>query len=166
MKVLGTIQVRPVYWLYWTIGCILLGILLAPLVSSPPAEDHSIYLTHDHAKAHGKIEVSPESVPEVSITVAKDAVAGWNVFVMVENFTFSAESVNQSNTPNEGHAHLYVDGEKVTRLYGTAYHLADLPPGRHEVSVGLNANDHSDLVLGGEPIAAAVTIEQDSATLQ
>ena len=158
----GSLRVRPIYLPYWTIGCLMIGILVAPLVLRSPAEDHATHLTHEHAKPHDAIEVDPANAPEISISVVKDAVAGWNVFVTVESFTFVAESVNQVNAPNQGHAHLYVDGEKVTRLYGTAYHLADLSPGRHAVTVGLNANDHSDLVVDGERISATVSIEQPS----
>ena len=160
MNIRGRFQTRLIYALYWTIGCILLGILIAPFVMSTPPEDHSTHTLHDHAKSHGKIEVDPENAPRVSIRVERDTMAGWNVFITVENFVFAPESVNQANTPSQGHAHLYLNDMKLTRLYGTAYHLAELPPGRHKVSVSLNANDHSDLLLRGIPITATVTIEQ------
>lgn len=160
MNLRGFLRIRPIYGLYWTIGCILLGILIAPLVVSPSQEDHSTHTLHDHAKSHSKVEVDPENAPQVSIRVERDTIAGWNVFVTVKNFVFTPESVNQANTPNQGHAHLYLNGVKLTRLYGTAYHLADLPPGSHEVSVSLNANDHSDLLYQGAPIMASATVEQ------
>lgn len=160
MNIRDRFQIRLIYALYWTVGSILLGILLAPIVTSPPLEDHSTHALHDHSKAHGKIEVDPENAPKVSIRVERDMIAGWNVFITVESFVFAPESVNQTNAPNQGHAHLYLNDVKLTRLYGTAYHLADLPPGRHKVSVSLNANDHSDLFYKGAPIIASATVEQ------
>ncbi|WP_302478755.1 hypothetical protein [Ruegeria arenilitoris] len=36
--------------------------------------------------------------------------------------------------------------------------MTGLQPGENVVSVSLNANDHSDLVLGGEPIEAAALV--------
>ncbi|MEM7240058.1 MAG: hypothetical protein AAF501_19825 [Pseudomonadota bacterium] len=157
MNLNGVLRIRPIYGLYWTAGSILLGCLIAPLVAPPP-EDHSTHRTHDHSQAHGTIEVDPDHAPEVSIRVVKDALSGWNVFLSVRKFRFTPEQVNQANVANEGHAHLYLNGEKLTRLYGTSYHLPNVPPGRNVVSVSLNANDHSGLLLVGQPIVAEAVI--------
>ncbi len=157
MRLPRILEVPLIYVLYWTLGCLFLGILFAPAVRTYDA-DPSVDSTHGHAHLHSQVEVDPDNAPEVSIKVENDALAGWNVYVAVENFRFAPERVNQANTPNEGHAHLYLNGNKVTRLYGTAFHLTGLQPGENVVSVSLNANDHSDLVLGGEPIEAAALV--------
>ena len=68
MNIRDRFQIRLIYALCWTVGSILLGILLAPIVTSPPLEDHSTHALHDHSKAHGKIEVDPGR-PQVIKTV-------------------------------------------------------------------------------------------------
>ena len=58
----------------------------------------------------------------------------------------------------EGHAHVYVDGEKAARIYGPWFHLGALPPGEVTLGVTLNANDHSLLAVSGRPLKAEKTI--------
>jgi len=48
--------------------------------------------------------------------------------------------------------------KKIAWIYGPAFHISDLPEGRNIILVSLNANDHSDLVLNGQPIAAEVVV--------
>ena len=65
MEFRKVLQVKPIYILYWSLGCFLIGILLAPVVLSSPPNDHTTYLTHDHAQPHGTIEVDPENQPMI-----------------------------------------------------------------------------------------------------
>lgn len=112
-------------------------------------------MTHDPIEWH-----DPDNPPSVSLNVYDDPKSGWNVRVQTENFDFTPENASAEHRPGEGHAHLYVDGVKLTRLYGEWYHMPDLEPGMHEVSVDLNANDHSPFVIDGENIQDAVMITQ------
>lgn len=153
-------QQKNLYIIYWTIGCLFVGVLVAPLFYDANPQDHSTHYNHDHSMLHGKIEVNPKKIPEITISVTPDTMAGWNLSVKTKNFTFTPEKVNQTNVLNEGHAHIYIDGVKLTRLYGTSYHISDLSIGEHEISVSLNANDHSDYVLNGKPIVAKQKITQ------
>ncbi|MGK7891625.1 MAG: hypothetical protein AB4042_20030 [Leptolyngbyaceae cyanobacterium] len=108
---------------------------------------------------HGAIAVTDaDRVPQVMLVVQPDARRGWNVQVQTENFIFAPERVNQENRPNEGHAHLYVDGQKVARLYGNWYHLGNLEPGIREIRVSLHANGHEAWSYEGEAIAHSVTV--------
>jgi hypothetical protein len=109
---------------------------------------------------HGTIEVSNgQAIPTVDLIVHPDVRRGWNLEIQVTNFRFAPEHVNQSSTPTEGHAHLYIDGEKITRLYGNWYYLESLPPGQREITVGLSANGHEALTMNGQPIQATVRID-------
>ena len=54
--------------------------------------------------------------------------------------------------------HLYIDGEKVSRLYGEWHHIGPLAPGEHEVRVELSANDHSAMAVDGDIIDATAVI--------
>ena len=92
--------------------------------------------------------------PTVRLSVHKDPKAGWNLQVQVENFRFAPEHASTAHVPGEGHAHLFIDGKKVTRLYGEWYHIPALAPGTHKITVTLNANSHEDLTNKGKPILA------------
>lgn len=116
-------------------------------------------MEHDRGHSHGTMEVSSDlPVPAVELVASEDAVQGWNLETKVTNFSYVPEDVNQTSLQSEGHAHLYVNGEKIARLYGPWYYLSDLPAGSNEVKVTLNTNDHKDLTRNGEVISDTVTI--------
>jgi LEA14-like dessication related protein len=69
--------------------------------------------------------------------------------------------VNGENVQNTGHAHLYVNGIKIARLYGPDFHIPDLPAGEHELTVNLSSNDHSYYFVNGIQIEARATITQN-----
>ncbi|KAJ55805.1 hypothetical protein ACMU_08500 [Actibacterium mucosum KCTC 23349] len=138
----------------------MIGVVAAPVVNQPFGGTQPDMQAH-HATLHGKVEADPDNPPKVALRVEADALSGWNVYVDAQNFTFAPQNVNQANIANEGHAHLYLNGAKVARLYGPAFHLSNVPKGHNVVTVSLNANDHSDLTVLGEPIFAQVAFEQE-----
>jgi hypothetical protein len=99
-------------------------------------------------------------VPTVSFTVVKDTLDGWDLHIVTTNFTFTPQNINQAPIADEGHAHLYIDGN-LTVLLGPWYHIdgAILPPGKHTITVSLNANDHSVFSANGQPIQQTQTLE-------
>jgi hypothetical protein len=100
-----------------------------------------------------------QPIPTVKLVVYPDAIRGWNIEVKATNFAFAPERVNTKSLTTEGHAHLYVNGKKLARLYGPWYHLEKLPAGQNKLTVTLNTNGHEDLTVGGKVI-------QDTATIQ
>jgi hypothetical protein len=103
-----------------------------------------------------------QPLPTVRLTIHPDARQGWNLEVQTTNFRFAPESVNQVSTAIEGHAHLYINGVKITRLYGNWYYLESLAPGRHQITVRLNTNGHEMLMHDGQAIEDTATIEIES----
>jgi hypothetical protein len=59
----------------------------------------------------------------------------------------------------EGHLHLYVDGAKHTRMYGSWFYLEGLAPGAHALRVEAVANNHAPYHHGGEPVSATAAVE-------
>jgi hypothetical protein len=116
----------------------------------------------DHAAIHETLlEVEGVPAPRLAIHLTPDPVAGYNLHLTVEDFTFAPQSTGLGDTPGEGHAHVYVNGAKLARIYGPWFHIDALPPGEVEVAVTLNSNDHRPLASAGEPITAStkVTVE-------
>ena len=114
---------------------------------------------HDH-HSHGTTTELAEGVPvpTIAIEVTEDPVEGWNLRVRSTDFRIVPENVSTAHVAGEGHMHLYIDGKKVSRLYGEWHHIGPLAPGEHEVRVELSSNDHSALAVGGDIIDATAVI--------
>jgi hypothetical protein len=64
------------------------------------------------------------------------------------NLTISAEHYGEDHVEGEGHAHVYVDGEKVAGLKSTdAYVVEGLTEGTHEVKIELQQNNHESYTV-------------------
>lgn len=109
--------------------------------------------------SHGQHEPI-ESEKDVSLKVGAvvEDEGGVNVYLLTRDWTWSPENVNNSHVPGEGHAHIYVDGVKVGRVYGPYHYLSGLEPGERHIRVALNSNDHSALTYGGQPVEASTTV--------
>lgn len=116
------------------------------------AHDHG---GHDHSTL---LENGDGPAPSVDFMLHKDTATGWNLQVAAENFVFAPLAVNQEHVPNTGHAHVYVNGEKLSRIYGPWLHINELPSGDVTIVVTLNANTHSPLAVDGVAVQAAKTI--------
>lgn len=101
-------------------------------------------------------------IPSVSHLVFPDVMGGYNVQILPRNFTFTPAAINREVRGNEGHAHIYVNGVKIARVYGSWFHLPStlFQPGDNEVHVTLNANDHSEWAINNEPISSTVKVAQ------
>ena len=107
---------------------------------------------HEHG---GTVETSGMAV---AVTAEVDPIDGINVHIAPTGFVFAPERVNQADVEGEGHAHIYVDGEKVSRVYGERFHLKGVAPGEHEIRVTLNANSHGEYAVGGQVVQAVTQI--------
>ena len=103
-----------------------------------------------HHEAHNRVTVLEEGdkSPTLDFLISRDPAHGWNVRILTTNFRFAPENVGGPFVPGEGHAHLYVNGEQIARIYGAWFHVGKLPHGLVDVTVTLNANDHSQLAVG------------------
>ena len=116
---------------------------------------------------HGSMSQEPiESEVPVSVELSATAEpnGGVNVVIATENWRWAPDEVDQDHVPGSGHAHIYVDGEKIDRVYGPTYLLTGLSPGTHKVRVTLNANSHNELLVNGEMVedGVTVTVEESS----
>lgn len=120
------------------------------------AHDHA---AHDHGDgAHVSLTEAGVPGPELEITLHPDGAQSRNLHIGVTNFSFAPDAVNGAHVPGQGHAHVYVNGVKIARAYAPWFHLSALPKGEHEVRVTLNANDHSQLAVEGQPIEATAKL--------
>jgi hypothetical protein len=115
----------------------------------------------DHgATHHTQVNMDGAIAPTLHIAATKDAKDGWNVQLVTTNFRFAPEHASGAHSAGEGHAHVYVDGVKVGRLYGAWTHVsqANLSHGSHEIKVTLNTNDHNEYAVNGASVQSVANV--------
>jgi len=112
---------------------------------------------HDHEET---VEIGTANA-SLDLILHPDSISGYNLELVTTGFDFAPSRSGLDHQPGEGHAHLYVDGHKVGRLYGHWHHLGGLTAGAHEIRVTLNANDHRLLAVEGRGLAATRTVNVD-----
>ncbi len=95
-------------------------------------------MNHDRSNS-----VSENPAPTLSLSW-KDSPDqdGATLQLNVSNFTFVRTDNDAEHVPNEGHAHVYLNGLKLGRLYEETFEIGALSLGNYKVSVALNSNDH------------------------
>ena len=122
---------------------------------------------HDHASHGGAIAGHDATTPwpgEVpaptpAIMIHPDGETTRNLHIMADGFPWLPDQVNGEVGAPGGHAHVYVNGEKVARAYGPWLQLAHYPKGPVTIRVTFNANDHSQWTVDGAPLEAQETFE-------
>jgi len=148
-------------------GLVLLGVALVLLVAGPApvlgaghdhqgSGGHGSTMAHDHGKR--VMLTAGSKAPALGIAIKNDPVGGWNLHLRVSNFRFAPERASTPYKAGEGHAHIYVNGKKLARLYGPWFHIGSLPPGKAMIRVTLNTNDHREMMVGGKIVAATATV--------
>ncbi len=147
-----------------TLSVLLASCFLIGCQKETTGDGHHHGAHDDGHHAHKPLEVSDldssAPIPAVSATVTQDTMAGWNLHIQTENFVFTPEKVNLENIAGEGHAHLYINGHKLSRIYSEWYHLNNFRPGKYDLMVTLNANDHSPWAHQGKVISTTISIKQ------
>ncbi|MCP4319709.1 MAG: copper chaperone PCu(A)C [Hyphomicrobiales bacterium] len=121
-------------------------------------------MTHD-MHGMGKVYEVQEGQPAPEILLKVQAVpesGDYRVTAETGNFAFFRPEGDQAeHVAGQGHAHLYLDGLKLQRMYGPDATIGALPAGKHSVSVTLNTNDHRAYVANGKTVTAEVEIDVD-----
>ena len=132
----------------------------APAASASATPSGELLTTLDR-EGHQLRDLPAADAPTVEITVEPDPMGGFNVHTVTGNFRWAPEHASGDHVPGEGHAHVYVDGEKLSRVYSEWFFIGPMAmePGMHEVTVTINGNDHNQYAADGEPVEATVTVE-------
>ncbi|MEM6940797.1 MAG: hypothetical protein AAF943_02330 [Pseudomonadota bacterium] len=161
---MSSFSLRLPYLIYLSIGSLLLGVLVAPAFRDipEPSAPAMPMMAMQESMVHPTRDVPAAGAPALTMTVSKDPMSGWNILLGPENFTFAPTEAGGAPTPNTGHAHLYVDELKVARIYGPHFHIPDLPPGEHTITVALSSNDHAYYTVAGNRIEARAVVLQEN----
>ncbi|WP_102026256.1 hypothetical protein [Salirhabdus sp. Marseille-P4669] len=124
---------------------------------------NSHFTASNHVDHHNEniieIPLTYKDVPFITGEVKQDFSGEWFLYIQPSHFTFAPNKVGLENVNyHEGHAHLYIDGVKINRIYDQYYNIGRLDEGHHEIKVTLNGNNHGVFVYNGEPISYTETI--------
>jgi len=101
-------------------------------------------------------EISEDAAPTASLELKKDPTGGFNVHVVTTNFTWRPEMASMKYVPGEGHAHVFLDGRKIMRIYNEWFHLNTYQfatkAGEQLLSIEFVGNDHAPYTIQGSPI--------------
>lgn len=150
----GEVDCYSTYGEYWTP----LQPGVNPYRDTPLTQDMMMRMSgamHDHSALFA---MGSADAPAVELNLIPLMDGSYNIQLTTRNFTFTPQLVDQAPVAGEGHAHLYINGEKIARLYGEWYHLPGLPEAAETVSVTLYANDHSAFAVDGSPVSASVMV--------
>ena len=118
-----------------------------------------------HAHSDGAIaihEVTQKAAPTVNLEVQKDPTGGFNVRVLTSNFVWRPEMASKQHVVGEGHAHVYLDGRKIMRIYNEWFHLNTYQfatkAGEQLLSIEFVGNDHAPYTIQGTPLGAEQVI--------
>lgn len=131
-------------------------------VVSSPVSDAKASDTMDHA--HSMVQI-PEGValPSLRINLSKDAMSGFNLEIGTENFELEPpEAASCCNDKVlEGHAHIFINGEKIYRAYSRYIHLPKglFKEGINQVMVSLNDHDHNTWSKGPRMVMSTLVID-------
>ncbi len=106
---------------------------------------------------HGGATVAAPAGMRVAVK-AWPSEKGVVVRVVTAGFRFAPARLDGKHVPRQGHAHLYVDGEKKTVMLGPWLFVGGLTQGKHAIRVTLNANDHAEYVRNGKALEAKTTV--------
>lgn len=119
-----------------------------------------------HAYSDGAItihEIAREVAPKVSLKVKKDPTGGFNVQVLTSNFVWRPEMASREHVVGEGHAHVYLDGRKIMRIYNEWFHLNTYQfstrPADQLLRIEVVGNDHAPYTIQGIPIGLEQIID-------
>jgi len=145
-----------------TLPKLILGLLFLPLMASAQMEapkEMPAGMQHNHTPKN-----VPDNAltPQLNISISEDDMSGFNLHLETHNFQL--ESPNQGgNAPDhiiEGHGHLYINGTKIQRVYGSDVHIPGklINKGVNQISVTLNGHDHSTWRKNGKEIISTIFI--------
>ena len=123
-----------------------------------------------HAHSDGVFtihEVSGKVAPKATLDLEKDPTGGFNVHVVTSNFIWRPEQASKEYVAGEGHAHVYLDGRKIMRIYSEWFHLNTYQfatrAGEQLLSIEFVGNDHAPYTMQGNPIGSEqiITVPRD-----
>jgi hypothetical protein len=114
--------------------------------------------------------------PALSLRLSKDTMSGYNLHLQIQHYRLipppsdivsmddlMSATVDKKTGFAEGHAHLYINGIKIQRVYGQDVHLPEkhFKQGINTVSVTLNNHGHMYWTISDKKIVSTLYIDNN-----
>ena len=149
------------------------------LTSSTFAQQENKGTTISAMMDHSHLPIAVPSDAEemsLSLSLARDAMSGYNLTLHTQRYILAAPpsdanmselmsaSIDSKSGYLVGHAHLYVNGEKIQRIYGAGVHLPQtlFKQGTNSISVTLNNHGHMYWTIEGKKVVATLYIDSSN----
>ena len=144
------------------LGIVCTGLILIFLGNTPiHADSNSAMSIH---------EVSKDAAPTASLEIKKDPTGGFNVHVVTTNFIWRPDMASMKYVPGEGHAHVFLDGRKIMRIYNEWFHLNTYQfatkAGEQLLSIEFVGNDHAPYTVQGAPVGDTQIVDVPADEIQ
>lgn len=138
--------------------------LVATIVTGWILTISSIAPVHAHTNGSSSIhEIAQDVAPSATLDIKKDPTGGFNVQVVTTNFTWRPELASMKHVSSEGHAHVFLDGRKIMRIYNEWFHLNTYQfstrAGEQLLSIEFVGNDHAPYTIKGLPVGAEQIVD-------
>ena len=137
------------------LATILTGLIFA-LFNIVPVNAHTNGATSVH-------EIEQELAPKATLEIEKDPTGGFNVQVVTTNFIWRPEMASMKHVTGEGHAHVFLDGRKIMRIYNQWFHLNTYQfstrAGEQLLSIEFVGNDHAPYTIQGLPVGTEQIVD-------
>ena len=147
-------------YLFSVVNFVILFVVLAIPYQKLSQQAYADSVAKRAEQAHPIFNVPKESAPSVMIHASKDPNGGWNVHLMTDKFTFTPENAGAEDVSGEGHAHLFVNGKKVARVYSNWFHI-NVPKGKNKLKANLTTNSHKDYASDGELVEHEIELDEE-----
>ena len=128
-------------------------------IGSTKIADHNSITSHSEFHKNSIILNEKDLIPTIKAELQKDPISGFNLYLITSNFRFSPELAGLKHKNGMGHAHLYIDGHKIARIYSNWHHIKEIPDGAKEITVTLNSNDHMAFVFKSAVIKSIIKLD-------
>lgn len=159
----------------------LMTLLISSIAALLQAQENSNLVAKGLDHSHMPVDLPANSpIPGLSLSIYRDQMSGFNLHLSLKNYALSppppADSLDMSElmsaTANpdsgfaEGHAHLYINGKKISRVYAPDVHLPAtlFKPGVNQITITLNSHGHMYWTARGKQILATLFVNPASTT--
>ena len=105
-------------------------------------------------------------VPKIELTAFRDTMDGVNIHIEVENYMLGSPDLAPKEIKSKegflyGHAHVFINGIKRQRLYGTDIHIPKswLKKGVNQVAISLNSHQHENWTYNKQNIVGSIFLD-------
>jgi hypothetical protein len=145
--------------------------LMAAIVTGWMLAMATIIPSHAHTSGVTTVhEITQATAPKATLGIQKDPTGGFNVHVVTTNFAWRPEMASMQHVPGEGHAHVYLEGRKIMRIYNEWFHLNTYQfstrAGEQLLSIEFVGNDHAPYTIQGLPVGVEQIVDVPSDEIQ